>query len=251
MTGLLRIITALIVLLVCLLSGLNSCTSGGDTDDDNRGATTGDTGRTDTIMPASDLEIVRGHYVFGHEVRSLRPCGEDEALWVLDRTNLLKDLHGELTSGTTPYAEIFVVAAGRIRPPQEDGFGADYSGTLTVEDVIYAAVEGFGCDFDLSRFIYRALGNEPFWMLEVRQSEMRLTRPGHPVLMWADVNHKETEGGVVFHATGGDRPAVELAIEKRPGRDTMSGAYFGLSATLVLDGQTFTGHALRGTTALR
>jgi len=243
MTGPLRIIATFAVFSACIISWLASCTT--DSDKDDQGA------RVDEVQRASDLKIVRGHYVFGHEVRSLRRCGEDDALWVVDTTNLLKDLHGELAPGTAPYAEIFVVATGRVGPPQEEGFGADYPGTLMIDEVIYAAVEGFGCDFDLSRFAYRALGNEPFWMVEVLPAEMRLTRPGQPVLMWTDVNKKETAGGVVFHATGGDRPRVELAIEKRPGRDTMSGAYFGLSATLVLDGQTLTGHALRGTTALR
>jgi uncharacterized membrane protein len=240
MTGLLRIVSALAVFSVCMLFCLASCTSG-DEKDDHRAD-------VDEVNSASDLEVVRGHYVFGHEVRSLRPCGEDDTLWVVDRTNLLKNLHGELTSGTRPYPEIFVVAVGRVGPPQEEGFGADYSSTLTVEDVIYAASEGFGCNFDLSRFIYRALGTEPFWMVEVRQNEMSLTRPGHPTLMWAEVNPKQVGGRVVFQAGGDDRPTVKLVIEKGPRRDTMSGAYFGLSATLVLGGETFNGHALRGTT---
>lgn len=238
MTGLLRIISALTVFSVCMLFCLASCTSG-DNKDDHRAD-------VDEVKRASNLEVVRGHYVFGHEVRALRRCGENDTLWVVDSTNLLKDLHGELTSGTPPYAEIFVVAAGRIRPPQGEGFGADYSGTLMVEDILYAAVEGFGCNFDLSRFIYRALGNEPFWMVEVRQNEMSLTRPGHPTLMWADVKRKETEGGVVFQAAGDNRPVVELVIRKEASRDAMSGAYFGLSATLVLEGVTFKGNALRG-----
>jgi uncharacterized membrane protein len=242
MTGIRRNDLTIAVFSVYILLCAASCTSDGD--EDGRGKD------VDEAKRATDLEVVRGHYVFGHEVRSLRPCGEDDAVWVVDRTSLLNDLHDELTSGHTPYAEIFVVAAGRIGPPLEEGFGADYPGTLTVEDVIYVATEGFGCDFDLNRFVYRALGNEPFWMVEVLPTEMRLTRPGKPDLIWSDLNKRETAGGVVFHATGGDLPAVEFLIEKRSSRDTMSGAYFGLSATLVLDGQTFAGPALRGTAAL-
>ena len=189
------------------------------------------------------LQVTRGHYVFGHEVRSLRPCGEEEALWVIDRTGLLARLHGELTPGSRPYAEVFAVVAGRVGPPT-DGFGADYPGALAVEDVIYVAFEGFGCSFDWGRFIYRAQGNEPFWMAEVRSSEMRLTRPGEPDLVWTDATESSAARGVVIRSQD---PPVELHIEPEPGRDTMSGAYFGLSARLLVEGETLAGNALRGT----
>ena len=230
-----------------LLLGLASCTSGDGEDDRSRDMPVDEVGQADAAEPAGDLEIVRGHYVFGHEVRTLRPCGEDGALWVVDRTNLLKDLHDELTPGTAPYAEVFVVAAGRIGPPPAEGFGAEYPGSLTVEDVIYVAAEGFACDFDWSRFIYRAQGNEPFWTLEVLPTEMRLIRPGRPDLTWTDVNERRTENGVIFRATDGGLSPVELVIEAGSSRVTMSGAYYGLSARLGLDDQTLTGHALRGT----
>lgn len=232
-----------------LFVGMWSCTSGDGEDVKDLDVPSDRMDQDDATGSAHDLEIVRGHYVFGHEVRTLRPCGEDEALWVVDRTNLLKGLHGELAPGTTPYAEVFVVAAGRIGPPPGEGFGAEYPGALTVEDVIYVAFEGFGCGFDWSRFLYRAQGNEPFWMLEVLPAGMRLTRPGHPDLTWTEVNENRTGGGVIFRGTGGGNPPVELVIEEGPSRDTMSGAYHGLSARLVLDDQTYMGNALRGTGA--
>ena len=73
-----------------IIMALASCTSGDK--------------RADDTDPAGDLQIVRGYYVFGHEVREFRPCGEEEALWVIDRTALLKSLHRELAPGTPPYA---------------------------------------------------------------------------------------------------------------------------------------------------
>ena len=192
---------------------------------------------------ADELQVTRGHYVFGHEVRSLRPCGEEEALWVIDRSGLLARLHAELTPGTEPYAEVFAMVAGRVGVPT-DGFGADYPGALAVKDILYVAFEGFGCDFDWGRFIYRAQGNEPFWMVEVRSGEMRLTRPGEPDLVWTDVTESSSARGVVIRSRN---PPVELHIGPGPGRDTMSGAYFGLSARLLVEGKTLAGNALRGT----
>ena len=236
----------LLTFLGLLILGLTSCTSGDGNDHKTRDVPPDKVDQAGAVEPAEDIEIVRGHYVFGHEVRSLRPCGENEALWVVDRTNLIKDLHGELAPGTVPYSEVFVAVAGRIGPPPDEGFGAEYPGALTVEEVIYVAFEGFGCDFDWSRFLYRAQGNEPFWALEVLATGMRLTRPGQPGMTWTEVSEIRREGAVIFRGAGGGLPPVKLVIEADPSRDTMSGAYYGLSARLVLDGQTFTGHALRG-----
>ncbi len=218
-----------------MLLALVSCTSGDEP--------------ADNADPAGNLQIVRGYYVFGHEVREFRPCGEEEALWVIDGTALLKSLHRELAAGTVPYSKVFVVVAGRVEAPPDEGFGADYPGAVVVEEVLYAALEGFGCDFDWNGFLYRAQGNEPFWSLEVTPAGMRLIRPGHPDLIWAGVEEITILDAVVFRATGdGTRPDVKLYIEPAPSRDTMSGAYYGLSAWLILDGEAFAGSALRGST---
>jgi len=232
---------------LALLVVLGACARGDGEDRKDDDKTVQKAEQTDATEPAGGLEIVRGHYVFGHEVRTLRPCDEDGTFWVIDRTNLLKGLHGELTPGTTPYAELFVVSVGRIGPPPDVGFGAEYPSSFTVEDVIYAAAEGFGCDFDWSRFLYRAQGNEPFWMLEVLSTGMKLTRSGHPDLTWTDVGERKDEGAVIFFSRGGAHLPVELFIEAGSSRDAMSGAYYGLSARMVLGDRSFTGHAMRGT----
>lgn len=225
---------------------LVSCTA--DEDRERQNARTEMAGeQISTGDPGRELEVVRGHYVFGHEVRTLRPCDTDQVLWVVDQTQLLQKLHTELTSGNRPYQEVFVVASGRVGPPLAEGFATDYSGIFTVEEVFYVAAEGFGCDFDWGRFQYRAQGNEPFWTLEVLSSGMRLTRPGMPGLEWQEVRQTQTADAVIFSAGGGDLSAAKLVIEPSPSRDTMSGAYYGLSSRLFLNGETYRGHALRGT----
>jgi len=45
-------------------------------------------------QPQPEQTILKGHAVFGHEVRTIRPCGDEEALWAIDSTQLLWDLHG-------------------------------------------------------------------------------------------------------------------------------------------------------------
>ena len=92
--------------------------------------------------------VHRGLTVFGHEVRSFKPCGSETSLWAVDSSGLLWDLYTEMTVQDPPYQSVFVTVEGRLSAAPRDGFGADYAGTLFVDEVLYVAREGFGCDFD-------------------------------------------------------------------------------------------------------
>jgi len=66
------------------------------------GCGSGEVEKQDAQAPAEpDLELIRGLYAFGHEVRALQPCGEVEDLWVIDSSGTLKAAHGALAM-TTP-----------------------------------------------------------------------------------------------------------------------------------------------------
>ncbi len=190
--------------------------------------------------------VFRGHVVFGHEVRRLRPCGTEDALWTTDASGVLWTLHQELAPRGEPYGEVFAVVSGSLGPPRAEGFGADYAGELVVREILYVTLEGFDCETDWDTFSYRAYGNEPFWTVEVSRDGIRLTRPGNHPQTWSRVQEHRSEA--VIRYTGfvdADVPA-ELTLEHAPCRDTMSGAFFGLSATLRLGSEAWTGCALLG-----
>jgi putative lipoprotein len=229
-----------------LLPSLSSCGSRTGGDSAAGDVPADEPGPTADKRPASALPVVRGHYRFGHEIRELRPCGRDEVLWVVDRTGLLKILHEELITATSRDAEIFVVTAGSTGPPPAEGFGADYAGSIAVTEVFYAAFEGFGCDFDWSRFALRAQGNEPFWTLELAGNEIRLNRPGVPEWTWTGVQMSRAGEAMIIEGRPDTLPPIRLVVEAKPSRDDMSGAYYGLSAQLELGGQSYQGNALRG-----
>jgi len=219
-------------LLTVLLVGMSACTDEG--------------GKQEVrAMAGQAPELIRGLYTFGHEVRALRPCGEDEALWVIDKTKMLGQLYGKLDEAGQGGVQIFVIFNGNIGPAPADGFGAEYAGSVTVEEILYAAFEGHRCDFDLAGFVYRASGNEPFWLVEVLSDRMRLIRPGFPDLVWPGLTMETTGNGVVWRGSGGEFPAA-LTIGPGPAYDSMSGAYFHQKASFDLDGQIFKGSAMRG-----
>jgi putative lipoprotein len=192
---------------------------------------------------ALESRIFRGIAVHGDEVRSFRPCGSDEALWAIDRQGVLWEVHNELVPHREPYEEVFAVVAGRMGPPPTEGFGADYPGRLDIEEVLYVAWEGFGCDTDWSGFGYRAYGNEPFWNIELSAGGLRLNRLGSESRTWTDVRERTVENGVRFE---GDGPPIELTLVREPCRDSMSGAYFGMTARLMLGAEVLRGCALPG-----
>jgi putative lipoprotein len=192
-------------------------------------------------------EIVRGHVTYGHEVRTIRPCGSDDAAWAVDDSTTLWTLHQELTPNVQPYEELFVVVEGSWGPPPADGFGSDHPEALHVDRVLYAGLEGPACDADWDRFDFRALGNEPSWSAVAATGTIRLSRMGQADQLWTMVT-REAAGEGVRYASDGDATLgpIELLVTVEPCRDTMSGAYFAFSATLRLDSEELRGCALLG-----
>ena len=77
-----------------------------------------------------------GLYVWGHEVRAITFCGDEQnTYWVRDETDSLRTAY-EALQLETPYAEAFVRVRGRFEPNAADGFAADFDGVFVVEDLV-------------------------------------------------------------------------------------------------------------------
>ena len=204
-----------------------------------------DTAQATSIRPT--MTVLAGHAVFGHEVRTIRPCGEDSTLWAIDSTQLTWDVHRELSPGLEQYEEVFVVVEGSQADAPLDGFGADYDGAFNVDRVLYGATEGWGCDLDLSRFEFRLAGNEPFWTLVITDSAPELSRMDRPGQVWGEIRIETTETGLTYVGRNGESGSLAVDLSEEPCRDSMSGAYHGYSATVMLGGEELRGCAIRGT----
>ena len=182
-----------------------------------------------------------GAVVYGHEVRAFRPCDSTDTLWVTDQAGLLWKLQQELAPKRDPYEEVFFVLKGHRQPPSAEGFGADYSGNLVVEEILYAAQEGFSCETEWTEFVFRAYGNEPFWSVELSGAGLVLRRPGQPDLSW-DSPREERVGTSAIYTMN----EVTLKVSSEPCRDSMSGAFFGHTAHLQFGSEKFYGCAIKG-----
>jgi uncharacterized membrane protein len=200
-------------------------------------------------VPEQDQQLLKGFAVFGHEVRTVRACDAAEPSWAIDSSGVLWDVHHELAPGAEPYEEVFVIVTGRPVEAPLDGFGADYPGAFIVETVLYAAREGFGCGLDLDGFDYRISGNEPFWTLVLSGETAELNRMGEPTQRWEEIRRGPDGEAVRYRAESGGLVSLDVTIRTEPCRDSMSGAFFGYAATLMLSDGRLNGCALRGTAA--
>ncbi len=196
-----------------------------------------------TALAAGQV-ILRGHATFGHEVRTLQPCGEDEPLWAVDNTGTFWDLHREVAQSMGEEQRLFAIVVGRRGAPPAEGFGADYDGSFVVDKVVYLAAEGFDCGLDLRDAYYRAAGNEPFWFAEVTRDGIALSRLGEEDLAGTGLRSETAPDGVTY--TTADPTGPVVTISDTPCRDSMSGAFYGYSARVSLTGATLAGCALQG-----
>ena len=81
---------------------------------------------------ASDTAQLRGHYTWGHEVRTFRPCGSSQSFWVVGDAALiqpLQDLSASLAeSRGKPYPPIYVEVSAIAQGKATDGFAAGHDG---------------------------------------------------------------------------------------------------------------------------
>ncbi len=93
-----------------------------------------------TMVPGDSgpaAPIVEGQYVWGHEVRSFRPCGSAGELWVVGAPEVLDPVNEEYRKlADTPYQPVLVRFVGKRAEAPTVGFGAEYDGAFRVRDVL-------------------------------------------------------------------------------------------------------------------
>jgi uncharacterized membrane protein len=94
--------------------------------------------------------------------------------------------------------------------------------------------------------VFRGLGQEPGWLVELdREGEMEIILDyGAELLQVAAPPPVRIAHGVEYHVRTPFQE-IQLRIEDRPCRDTMSGEPFPSTVTLTVDGRTYEGCGIR------
>ena len=166
--------------------------------------------------PVPSTTLVAGTLQWGTEgALYFQPCEQEADLPLTDPDSLLRN--------AARFASFY---AGRT---------AD--GGLEVERINYVLNEGFGCGFDWDGVLWRATGNEPFWMAAVAEDGMTIQFAGEEAV----VLPVSVLDGPVF--TDGD---TELVFEPMKCQDSMADNVFGWTVTLSMEGSTFRGCGFEG-----
>lgn len=210
----------------------------------------------DRIKPLQDndskenqekIKTFRGLFVYGHEVRSFTPCGLEQELWVIDRTDgKIIAAYKRLTR--EPHQPVFMDIQGIETEKPTDGFGADYDGAIIIKELVHASSvqESFGCREKYSEFLFKAQGNEPGWVVFVTRDEIRFTSINHKkpiVFPYSPPTRSESQ---TVYKSSTDKNRISITLEKTQCPNTMSDELFGWRAAVDLDETKYDGCAKKG-----
>ncbi len=96
-----------------------------------------------------ELAVLQGRIVWGDEVRTFQPCGQDqgsiESAWIDGQSLAYKeigDLYAKAMQGSGPYSPMYFEIIGKDVTPPQDGFGANYKKAINIDQV--TASNAFG-----------------------------------------------------------------------------------------------------------
>ena len=84
-----------------------------------------------------DDSVFKGHYTWGHEVRSFQPCGSENAYWVKTSPEIQKELFEYHQANTSkPYEAVYIEFEGGVLDDERTGFARDYDGLVRIKTIL-------------------------------------------------------------------------------------------------------------------
>lgn len=207
-------------------------------------------------------DTVEGLLVIDTDGLTLQPCGSAEVAWVAEArgADLRTAADGlSVGSGTPVLARVL----GKPFEPRREGPGAAYGTGIYVLQWVFLAEDTSGCPALAAEpgedsvqaaeeegmpvlpmgVILRALGNEPFWHVDVSATSVRVGRLGSDDLEIATSGPAVDAGIRTWVGEEGGR-RFELVVTEDECADTMADRTYPFTARLTLDEQELRGCAL-------
>jgi copper homeostasis protein (lipoprotein) len=84
---------------------------------------------------AGELQVYKGLYSFGPEVKSFKNCEDTHEYWVTDSSSRLELQYSQMNF-EKPYEPVYVEVEGIKVKSGKEGMGSEYDSTLVVKKVI-------------------------------------------------------------------------------------------------------------------
>jgi uncharacterized membrane protein len=229
-------------LLLLLAIGLGRCTESPKTEALGLQSQT-----PNAAVPAT----LRGYFVLGPEVSTLRNCTDNKQYWVKDATRSLDSLYKQACfPAPIPYEATYAVLTGTIGPKDTSIAAVETAGTFTVTkvDTLQSKNRFNAC----LAWEFWCHGTEPFWGIQISEAEggiffKNMADETGTQYAW---DEPQTDGATSWVYETNDAPGsknhLKIAIKKENCSDGMSDIEYEYSATVTRGKETLRGCAVRG-----
>lgn len=189
-------------------------------------------GRTATSAPA----LWRGMFLdVATSSATFAPCGDRLRYRVLDETPQrdLWQVYREVTHDRAQRIYLEVIAQRR-------------GSRLEVLELRRALAEGLGCNEGLRDILVKAVGNEPFWRLQIETAAVRFERFGDEGWTVFPAQRIVSREGALTLETASESLTLSVRITHERCHDTMADAVYGLTAVVTVGETTYRGCAYEG-----
>jgi uncharacterized membrane protein len=205
--------------------------------------------RTDTPpAPTNKTPVTfKGLYTYGNEVNTFRHCSTQQTYWVNDSLAPLRDSYKRtLKPLAYPYESIYAELKGYLAGKSKLGYASEYENVLVVTEIIKLEAKNMRTDCYDYEFI--ALGNEPFWAVDIVPAEQQIVLKdlGENKIYQFPYQTANVGGGVHrFEASNPLKDQLVIVIRDEPCSDGMSDNQYDYSAEVVINGRTLKGCAVK------
>ncbi|HEY0056034.1 MAG TPA: hypothetical protein VGB63_11805 [Pedobacter sp.] len=202
----------------------------------------------DTALPKKDIKTFNGLYISGNEVSTFRTCeNHDKVYWLEDESKKVASSYKKAQGFLPyPYESIYLEVKGYLRGKSNVGYAGEYENVLVVTDIISAVQKSFSTDCFVYEFV--ALGNEPFWSLDIIPSEKIIALKD----VAADKTYvfhykpaKTTENSFTYDLSNDKKETMKVVITRETCSDGMSDREYNYSAQVNINRKLLKGCAIK------
>ncbi len=192
--------------------------------------------------------VFKGLYTFGNEVRTFRDCkGNNTLYWVVDSSASLQDKYEKTNRFPSyPYESVYAEIKGYLSGKSTMGYASEYENVLVVTDIIKVEPKNFRTECYNYEFI--ALGNEPFWSVDIIPQERRIVFKDAGLEKATEFRYAPAKiSGDVhrYEATSAGNKKIIVVIRKEKCSDGMSDREYNYSAEVIVNGTIYKGCAIK------
>lgn len=204
--------------------------------------------QSEISQPVDKTPVVfKGMYTFGNEVNTFSDCSNQHTYWVNDSLAPLDKLYQKtLKPLPYPYESAYAELKGYLAGKSALGYASEYENVLVVTDIIKLEAKNFKTDCYNYEFI--ALGNEPFWSLDILPYGQQIVLKDLSTNKVYQFPYQPANigGGVFRFETKNDQKDKLVAVIRQEScSDGMSDNKYLYSAEVVINNRTLKGCAIK------